>query len=326
MPDDRPDAPDAADAVKALDGEALDAYSAVVTAVADAVLPSVASLAVHTRRGDGAGSASVITPDGYLLTSAHVVAGARSAQATFTDGTTVAADVAGRDELSDLAVLKARGSVPPAVTMGRAEELRVGQLVVAVGNPLGLAGSVTAGIVSGLGRSLPTRNGRVVDEVIQTDAALNPGNSGGVLADGRGRMVGVSTAVAGVGLGLAVPINKSTHKIIAALMHTGRVRRAWLGIAGSHVSVPPALANKFADKLGTAQGLQVASVVAGSPAAKAGVRRGDIVVSVDGHRVVTATAIQQLMVEDAIARRIEMTVWRNGALVDVFVVPRELAD
>ena len=298
----------------------------MVTAVADAVLPSVASLAVHTRRGDGAGSASVITPDGYLLTSAHVVAGARSAQATFTDGTTVAADVAGRDELSDLAVLKARGSVPPAVTMGRAEDLRVGQLVVAVGNPLGLAGSVTAGIVSGLGRSLPTRNGRVVDEVIQTDAALNSGNSGGVLADGRGRMVGVSTAVAGVGLGLAVPINKSTHKIIAALMHTGRVRRAWLGIAGSHVSVPPALANKFADKLGTAQGLQVASVVAGSPAAKAGVRRGDIVVSVDGHRVVTATAIQQLMVEDAIARRIEMTVWRNGALVDVFVVPRELAD
>jgi S1-C subfamily serine protease len=302
--------------------EALDAYSAVVTAVADAVLPSVASLAVHTRRGDGGGSASVITSDGYLLTSAHVVAGAGSAEATFTDGTTVAADVAGRDELSDLAVLKARGSVPTPVTMGRAEDLRVGQLVVAVGNPMGLAGSVTAGIVSGLGRSLPTRNGRVVDEVIQTDAALNPGNSGGVLADSRGRMVGVSTAVAGIGLGLAVPINSSTHKIIAALMHVGRVRRAWLGIAGAHVAVPPAVA----DKLGTAQGLQVASVVAGSPAAEAGVRRGDIVVSVDGRRVVTATAIQQLMVEDAIARRIEMTVWRNGALVDVFVVPRELAD
>jgi S1-C subfamily serine protease len=304
------------------DSEALDAYSAVVTAVANTVLPSVASLAVHTRRGDGSGSASVITPDGYLLTSAHVVAGAGSAEATFTDGTTVAADVAGRDELSDLAVLKARGGVPQPVSMGRAEGLRVGQLVVAVGNPLGLAGSVTAGIVSGLGRSLPTRNGRVVDEVIQTDAALNPGNSGGVLADSRGRMVGVSTAVAGVGLGLAVPINASTHKIIAALMHTGRVRRAWLGIAGSHVPVPPAVANK----LGTKHGLQVASVVAGSPAAKAGVRRGDILVSVDGHRIVTATAIQQVMVEDAIARRIEMTVWRNGALVDVFVVPRELAD
>jgi len=310
MPDDRPDA------------DALDAYSAVVTTVAQTVLPSVASISVRSRRGNGGGSASVITADGYLLTSAHVVAASRSAEATFADGTTVAADIAGRDELSDLAVLKARGAVPAPVTMGRAEDLQVGQLVVAIGNPLGLAGSVTAGIVSGLGRSLPTKSGRVVDEVIQTDAALNPGNSGGVLADGRGRMVGVNTAVAGVGLGLAVPINASTHKIIAALMHTGRVRRAWLGIAGSHVSVPPAVAQK----LGTAQGLQVASVVAGSPAAKAGLRRGDIVVSVDGRHVVTATAIQRLMVEDAIERRIEMTVWRNGALVDVFVVPRELAD
>jgi S1-C subfamily serine protease len=304
------------------DADALDAYSAVVTAVAQSVLPSVASIAVRSRRGNGGGSASVITPDGYLLTSAHVVAGTRSAEATFADGTTVAADIAGRDELSDLAVLKARGAVPEPVTMGRAEDLHVGQLVVAIGNPLGLAGSVTAGIVSGLGRSLPTKSGRVVDEVIQTDAALNPGNSGGVLADGRGRMVGVNTAVAGVGLGLAVPINASTHKIIAALMHTGRVRRAWLGIAGAHIPVPPAAAVK----LGTTHGLQIASVVAGSPAAEAGLRRGDIVVSVDGKNVVTATAIQQLMVEDAIARRIEMTVWRNGALVDVFVTPRELAD
>jgi S1-C subfamily serine protease len=310
MPESRPDA------------EALDAYSAVVTTVARAVLPSVASISVRSRRGNGGGSASVITSDGYLLTSAHVVAGARSAEATFADGTSVAVDIAGRDELSDLAVLKARGAVPAPVTMGRAEDLQVGQLVVAVGNPLGLAGSVTAGIVSGLGRSLPTRSGRVVDEVIQTDAALNPGNSGGVLADGRGRMVGVNTAVAGVGLGLAVPINASTHKIIAALMHAGRVRRAWLGIAGAHIPVPPAAAAK----LGTTHGLQIASVVAGSPAAEAGLRRGDIVVSVDGKNVVTATAIQQLMVEDAIARRIEMTVWRNGALVDVFVVPRELAD
>ena len=304
------------------DADALDAYSAVVTAVAQSVLPSVASIAVRSRRGNGGGSASVITPDGYLLTSAHVVAGTRSAEATFADGTTVAADIAGRDELSDLAVLKARGAVPEPVTMGRAEDLQVGQLVVAIGNPLGLVGSVTAGIVSGLGRSLPTKSGRVVDEVIQTDAALNPGNSGGVLADGRGRMVGVNTAVAGVGLGLAVPINASTHKIIAALMHTGRVRRAWLGIAGAHIPVPPAVATK----LGTTHGLQIASVVAGSPAAEAGLRRGDIVVSVDGKNVVTATAIQQLMVEDAIARRIEMTVWRNGALVDVFVIPRELAD
>lgn len=304
------------------DDAALDAYSKVVTSVARTVLPSVASLAVRTRRGDGGGSASVITPDGYLLTSAHVVANADSAEATFTDGTSVKVDVSGRDVLSDLAVLKARGAVPRPVAMGRAEDLRVGQLVVAVGNPLGLAASVTAGIVSGLGRSLPTRAGRVVDEVIQTDAALNPGNSGGVLADSSGRMVGVSTAVAGVGLGLAVPVNDSTQKIIAALMRTGRVRRAWLGIAGAHIPVPPAVAAK----LGTTHGLQIASVVAGSPAAKAGLRRSDIVVSVDGQNVVTATAIQKLMVEDAIARRIEMTVWRNGALVDVIAVPRELAE
>ena len=304
------------------DQEALDAYSTVVTAVARAVLPSVASLAVRTSRGEGSGSGSVITANGYLLTSAHVVAGANSAEAAFTDGTTVKVDVVGRDVLSDLAVLKARGAVPAPVAMGRAEDLRVGQLVVAVGSPLGLAGSVTAGIVSGLGRSLPTKSGRVVDEVTQTDAALNPGNSGGALADGRGRMVGVSTAVAGVGLGLAVPVNDSTHRIIASLMSTGRVRRAWLGIAGAHVPVAPALAAR----LGTATGLQIASVVKDSPAAEAGLRRGDIVVSVDGHHIVTATAIQKLMVEDAIARRIEMTVWRNGALVDMFVVPRELAD
>ena len=310
MPENRPDA------------DALDAYSAVVTTVAQTVLPSVASISVRSRRRNGGGSASVITPDGYLLTSAHVVAGSHSAEATFADGATVAADIVGRDELSDLAVLKARGPVPVPVTMGHAEDLQVGQLVVAIGNPLGLAGSVTAGIVSGLGRSLPTKSGRVVDEVIQTDAALNPGNSGGVLADGRGRMVGVNTAVAGVGLGLAVPINAPPHKIIAALMNTGRVRRAWLGIAGAHIPVPPAAAAK----LGTTHGLQIASVVAGSPAAQAGLRRGDIVVSVDGRNIVTATAIQQLMVEDAIARRIEMTVWRNGALVDVFVTPRELAE
>src|ERR1700733_11875891 len=307
MPENRPDA------------DALDAYSAVVTAVAQTVLPSVASVAVRSRRGNGGGSASVITSDGYLLTSAHVVAETRSAQAAFADGREVTADVIGRDPLSDLAVLRARGDVPAPVAMGRAEDLQVGQLVVAIGNPLGLAGSVTAGIVSGLGRSLPTRAGRVVDEVIQTDAALNPGNSGGVLADGRGRMVGVNTAVAGVGLGLAVPINASTHKIIAALMHTGRVRRAWLGIAGAHIPVPPAAAAK----LGTTHGLQIASVVAGSPAAEAGLRRGDIVLSFDGMNLkdtVTATAIQQLMVEDAIARRIEVTVWRNGALVDVIVI------
>jgi len=310
------------DATAGQEQESLDAYSAAVVHVASTVLPSVASLRVRGRRGHGAGSASVLTADGFLLTSAHVVEGAESAEATFTDGADVIADVIGRDPLSDLAVLRARGAVPPPVTLGDATQLRVGQLVVALGNPLGLAGSVTAGIVSALGRSLPTQSGRVVDEVIQTDAALNPGNSGGVLADSRGRMVGVNTAVAGIGLGLAVPINDTTRGLIATLMRHGRVRRAWLGIAGAQAPLPPALAAK----VGRRAGLRVAQVVDGSPAEQAGLRRGDVVLSVDGQEIATSTAIQKLMVEHAIGRRLEITVWRNGALVDVVAVPRELTD
>jgi S1-C subfamily serine protease len=301
---------------------ALDAYSAVVMHVAATVLPSVASLLVRIGRGTGSGSASVLTSDGYLLTSAHVVAGAEAVEATFTDGSEATADVVGRDPLSDLAVLLARGAVPEPVTLGDAAGLRVGQLVVAVGNPLGLTGSVTAGIVSGLGRSLPTRAGRVVDEVIQTDAALNPGNSGGVLADSAGRMVGVSTAVAGVGLGLAVPINATTRGLISTLMTYGRVRRASLGIVGAQAPLPPDLAVT----LGRKTGLHVARVLPGSAADEAGIRGGDVVVAIDGERIATTTAIQRLMVEGAIGRPLEVTVWRNGALVDVIALPRELTD
>jgi len=298
----------------------LDSYSRTVVRVTELVLPSVASLAVRTARGVGAGSASVITPDGFLLTSAHVVAGAQQALVSFADGTQREADVVGRDPLSDLAVLLARGGCPPPVELGDASTLRVGQLVVALGNPLGLAGSVTAGIVSALGRSLPTASGRVIDEVIQTDASLNPGNSGGVLADGMGRMIGVNTAVAGIGVGLAVPINATTKGIIDTLMTFGRVRRAWLGIAGAEIQLSPELAAR----IGSPTGLQVAGVSEHSPAEAAGIHPGDIVVELDGTRIVTTTAVQRLMVEDAIDRPIEITLWRNGALVDVIAVPREL--
>jgi S1-C subfamily serine protease len=304
------------------DSEALDAYSSAVVRVAESVLPSVASLRVQTRRGDGAGSASVLTTDGFLLTSAHVVEGADAVEAGFTDGTMVGADVIGRDPLSDLAVLRARGAVPPPVQLGDAAKLRVGQLVVALGNPLGLAGSVTAGIVSALGRSLPTQAGRVVDEVIQTDAALNPGNSGGALADSSGRVVGVNTAVAGIGVGLAVPINDTTRRILTTLMAHGRVRRAWLGIVGAQMPLPPAMVAKT----GRRSGLHIAQVMAQSPAARSGLRVGDIVVSVAGEPVASTTSLQHAVVEDAIGRRLEITVWRNGALVDVIAVPHELTD
>ena len=303
-----------------MDEEALDAYSAAVIRIAETVLPSVAAVAVRSARGSGAGSASVISADSHLLTSAHVVAGADRAEVSFSDGSVLDARVVGSDPLSDLAVLRADGGTPPPIPFGDASRLRVGQLVVALGNPLGMAGSVTAGIVSALGRSLPTQAGRVVDEVIQTDASLNPGNSGGVLADSAGRMVGVNTAVAGIGLGLAVPINASTRDIIDALMTRGRVRRAWLGVAGAQITLTPELSAR----VGSRTGMQVASVVAGSPAASAGTRRGDVVISVDGNPVTSATGIQRLMVEHAIGRRMEVTVWRNGALVDIVVEPEEL--
>jgi len=210
--------------------EPLDAYSQVVTTVAARVLPSVAALAVRTGRGAGAGSGVVFTADGFLLTSAHVVTGATGGTVQFADGQEARFDVVGTDPLADLAVLRTRATGAVPATLGDADTLRIGQLVVAVGNPMGLAGSVTAGVVSGLGRSLPARDGRhvrLIDDVIQTDAALNPGNSGGALADATGAVVGVNTAVAGYGLGLAVPVNATTRQIIAELLSTGRVRRAW---------------------------------------------------------------------------------------------------
>ncbi|MDQ4212576.1 S1C family serine protease [Microbacterium sp. ASV81] len=301
------------------DGEALDAYSATVVRVAEMVLPAVAAVSVRTVDGAGAGSASVIR-DRILLTSAHVVAGARGVGLAFADGTAVDADVVGSDVLSDLAVLRAHGPTPDPVPLGDAARLRVGQLVVALGNPRGLAGSVTAGIVSALGRSLPTASGRVIDEVIQTDAALNPGNSGGALADSAGRLVGVNTAVAGVGLGLAVPINATTLAIIDTLATAGRVRRAWLGVAGAKVPLTP----EAAAKVGSRTGMQVMSTVTGSPAARAGALPGDIVLSIDGTAIFDPTGLQRVMVEGAIGRRMEMIVLRHGALIDLVLEPEEL--
>jgi S1-C subfamily serine protease len=287
----------------------------------------VASLRVpHSgggMRGEGLGSAVIYTPDGFLLTNAHVVGRSDHGNAVFSDGASAAFRVVGADPLSDLAVVRVDSSTPNPAVLGEADDLVVGQLVVAVGSPLGLTGSVTAGVVSALGRSLPTRagsNSRVVEDVIQTDAALNPGNSGGALADSRARVVGINTAVAGVGLGLAVPINATTRKIIATLMRDGRVRRAYLGI----VSVPFPLPEPLRARFGRTAGLRVVEVVPGAPADRAGLRAGDLLVTAGGAPVTRAQDLQRLMFSEAIGRPLAITVLRNGALVDVIAEPTQL--
>src|SRR6185312_4138808 len=305
--------------------EALDAYSRSVTAVAERLTPSVANLRISRRvRGgrvlDGGGSAVVITPDGFMLTSAHVIERTDGGRASFVDGTEHSFEVVGSDPLSDLALLRTNASNLRAAELGDAERLRVGQLVVAIGNPNGFAGSVTAGVVSALGRSLPTRGGRVVDNVIQTDAALNPGNSGGALADGRGRVIGINTAVAGVGLGLAVPINQATRTIIGALMTDGRFRRAYLGIAGGTRPLPP----RVAARLQRASGVEVVEVVEGSPAAQAGLRPEDLIVELDGVPVQSVDDIQRLMVGELIGSQVHARVLREGSERELDLVPIEL--
>jgi serine protease Do len=308
------------------EAEALDAYSRVVISVAERLAPSVANLRVsHRGRGgrtmNGGGSAVVITPDGFMLTSAHVVARSQgTGRASFVDGRELAFEVIGSDVHSDLAVLRVDAQDLVAAQLGDAERLRVGQLVVAIGNPNGFAGSVTAGVVSALGRSLPTQSGRVVDNVIQTDAALNPGNSGGALADGAGHVVGVNTAVAGVGLGLAVPVNAATRQIVGALMTEGRFRRAYLGIAGGARPLPPRLARQ----LGREAGVEVVQVVEDTPAAAAGLRPEDLIVELDGAPVSGVDDIQRLMVVERIGTKVPVRVLREGRELELELVPAEL--
>jgi S1-C subfamily serine protease len=303
------------------DGHPLDAYSRIVAGVAERVTPKVASLRVPRRGGAGEslGSGVVFTGDGFLLTNAHVVGSAVAGTASFSDGTSAPFTVVGADPLSDLAVLRASGEVPAPAELGEADGLVVGQLVVAVGNPLGLAGSVTAGVVSALGRSLPSR-GRMIEDVIQTDAALNPGNSGGALADSDARVVGINTAVAGIGLGMAVPVNSTTRRIISCLIQDGRVRRAYLGLATMPGPVPAA----WRQRLGRTTGLLVHQAVVGSPAERAGLRAGDLLLTAGGKPVTAAQDLQRLMFADAIGRPLSITVMRNGALVDVIAEPVEL--
>jgi S1-C subfamily serine protease len=319
--------------IDAREAEALDAYSRVVVDVAERLAPSVANLRVMRRssRGGGqvpagAGSAVALTPDGFLLTSAHVVAGpGRSGRASFVDGRELRFRVIGVDRLSDLAVLRADGSDLVPAELGEAERLRVGQLVVAIGNPNGFAGSVTAGVVSALGRSLPARAGRTmryIDNVIQTDAALNPGNSGGALADSQGRVVGINTAVAGVGLGLAVPINAATRRIVGALMRDGRVRRAYIGIAGGPRPLPP----QGRARVGRTSGVEIVEVVPGSPAERAGLRAEDLIVEMDGGAIERVDDVQALMTHEAIGRRLPVRVLRGDRWLELAISPVELTE
>jgi serine protease Do len=309
------------------DADAFDAYSRTVSGVADRLTSSVAHLAVsrRTRRGraEGAGSGVAISSDGYMLTSAHVVAGNNGVSATFADGRELGAEVEGSDSLSDLAVVRVDARDLTPAQLGDADDLRVGQLVVAIGSPMGLAGTVTAGVVSALGRSLPTSSGsavRLVENVIQTDAALNPGNSGGALADGLGRVVGINTAVAGIGLGLAVPINDATRRIISSLMNEGRVRRAYIGIVGGSRPLPP----RVASQLDREKGIEVVEVVSGSPAGRAGLRPEDLIVAVDGTPMGDVGDLQRLMVAERIGRGVEVEVVRDGTFLKLHLTPREL--
>ncbi|WP_416416919.1 S1C family serine protease [Paenarthrobacter aromaticivorans] len=311
------------------DDAALDAYSQIVIRVAESVTPHVAAIEMTSARRNGqlrvgSGSAVVFTGDGYMLTNAHVVAGIQSGRAVFANGKQTDVELVGADPLSDLAVVRGLKPTPPPAILGNADSLRVGQLVIAVGNPLGLAGSVTAGVVSGLGRSIPVRAGehrRVIEDVIQTDAALNPGNSGGALADTRGRIVGINTAIAGLGLGLAVPINRTTQRIIASLLKDGRVRRAYLGL----VSTPIPLDASAVVRTGQKEGLRVVEVIAGSPAELSGLQPGDLVLRAQGRAVSSAESLQKLLFAEAIGEPFPLTVLRDGKTVQLMAVPSEMS-
>lgn len=311
----------------------LDAYSVVVTSVAEKLLPSVVALSVRrSGRGgfqDGSGSGVVISNDGIVVTSAHVVDGSDRGAATFVDGWESGFDVVGRDPLSDLAILRLTdGEANPAV-LGDASQLKVGQLVVAVGNPLGFSGSVTAGVVSALGRSIAAgsaRASRLVENVIQTDAALHPGNSGGALADSGARVIGINTALVGPmvgqGLGLAVPIDDSTKSIIASLIQEGRVRRAYLGVAGGSRPLPP----RIAGNLGQDHGVEVVEVVEGSPADRAGVLPGDIIIHGGSRQIEDVSDLQALMTGELIDSTLELDVVRAGEVLHVVCRPVELSE
>ena len=316
------------DGVGDADAALLDAYSASVAAAVDRVAPAVAHLRVEgLRRGraartNGAGSGFLITPDGYLITNSHVAGGAAAVEVTLSDGRVAAAEVVGNDPDSDLAVLKVAASSLHWCRFGDSRRLRVGQIAIAIGSPYGFRHTVTAGIVSGLGRSMRARTGRLLDNILQTDAALNPGNSGGPLVDARGEVIGVNTAVILPAQGICFAIASATaERVAVALIREGRVRRAWLGVGGETVPVARRIVRHFA--LDRESGVRVDMVETGSPAAAAGFAKGDVILSLDGASVADIDDLQRALSGDAIARPMEFRVLRRDALLTLAAVPRE---
>ncbi|MBU6372169.1 MAG: trypsin-like peptidase domain-containing protein [Alphaproteobacteria bacterium] len=319
------------DAAPATDptGPARDPFSETVVRVVERVGPAVLGVRRGRKRADafdGAGSGVIISPDGYALTNAHVVRGAERLEATLYDGSVVAADLVGADPDTDLALLRLAATNLAAADLGDSDALKVGELAVAIGNPLGLQATVTAGVVSALRRTLRAEGGRLIEDVIQTDAALNPGNSGGALVDARGRVIGVNTAMIGGAQGIcfAVPIN-TAKRIVPELMRTGRVARGWLGLAAQTQGLSKALVRRLG--LATESGVLVISVAPGGPAEQGGLRPGDVILAFDGAPTATVDAVHRLLDAHADGRRAALTVLRDGTLttVDLDVVERPRA-
>jgi S1-C subfamily serine protease len=295
----------------------LDAFSHAVIGVVDKAAPAVIAVRIGKRRQDafdGAGSGVIITSDGYALTNAHVVAGAKTIETVLHDGAAVSAEVVGVDIDTDLALIRLSAAKLAHAAFGDSDKLRVGELAVAIGNPLGLQATVTTGVISALRRTLRAQSGRLIEEVIQTDALLNPGNSGGALCDGQGRLIGVNTAIVSGAQGLcfAVPAN-TAQRIVPELMRAGRVRRGWLGIAGQTQALSTALVRRSG--LDQTAGVLVASVVTGGPGEAAGLRAGDVVLKLDGRTVDGVDAIHRLMDGDQVGREVALSVFRAGAVI-----------
>ncbi len=305
--------------------DALDAYSTVVTTVVDRVAPALVGIHRLRRNGpngslspmpEGSGSGIVITPDGYVLTNHHVIADAGGLEVMLADGTTAKAEKTGADPDTDLALLRIHRASLAAAELGDSAELRPGQLVVAIGNPFGLQASVTAGVVSAVNRTLRAMNGRLIEDIIQTDAALNPGNSGGALLDWKGRVVGINTAIiAGAqGTGFAVPVN-TAKRIVPDLMRDGRLIRGYLGLAGQTVQLPRAAAERYG--LPRPSAVQIVQVMPGGPADKAGLRAGDVILKAGGQHAVNLDAIYKTLDRYSIGRSLALTLLRKGEVREV---------